>query len=107
MRKHSVLASRVCSSLRTSPRESASEVACTTGNGRCGTEDGDETPADKPFGRRAKRARKRQNRAGSNIEYFANGPDGSIRPNAKGSKRMKTRAIEITNMDTPSGKSIE
>src|ERR1700747_3398464 len=107
MRKHSVFASRVCSSHRTSSRESASAAACTTGDGRCGTEDGDEALSDNAFRRRAERARKRQNRTGSNVEYLTSGLDLSTRPNVKGSKRIKTRTTEIANMDNPSGKSIE
>src|SRR5260370_29905939 len=107
MRKQSVLASCVCSSLRISSRENVSESGFGTGSDGRGEQDGDELPADERTGRRAKLARKNENRTRSSIEYFTIELDGSIFRNACGSTRMKTSANEMAKIASPSGKSIE
>src|SRR5258707_12720421 len=107
MRKQSVLASCVCSSLRISSRENVSDSGLVTGSDGRGEEDRDELLAGEPTGRRAKLARKMQNRTRSSIEYFTIELDGSIFPNPYGSTRTKTSTNEMAKIANPSGKSIE
>ena len=107
MRKHSVLASCVCTSLRISSRENESECGFVAGSDGCGEEDRDELLAGERTGRRAKLARKKQNRTRSSIEYFTIELDGSILPKAYGRTRMKTSTNDMAKIANPSGKSIE
>src|SRR4029077_1629421 len=107
MRKQSVLALCVCISLRISSRENVSECGFVAGSDGCGEEDRDELLAGERTGRRAKLARKKQNRTRSGIEYFTIELDGSILPNAYGRARMKTSSHEMAKIANPSGKSIE